>query len=232
MQQLGCKDLSVYLLELDKSEKARRQCERMMTVSISRFFRDRKLWDILEKEILPQLIQGHRDKVEIWFAGCACGEEVYSLKILWENLMTSCIHLPKLGITATDMNPIYLQRAKAAIYPPSSLKEVPDPFRSTYFRKKAGRELYEVEISLRKGIIWQTHHLRSDPPGSQFHLIFLRNNLLTYYQDEFKRPAFERVMNCLSAGGFLIIGSHEKLPLERPDLLSLSSLSYVFKKRV
>ncbi len=71
MQQLGCKDLSVYLLELDKSEKARRQCERMMTVSISRFFRDRKLWDILEKEILPQLIQGHRDKVEIWFAGCA-----------------------------------------------------------------------------------------------------------------------------------------------------------------
>jgi len=232
MHQLGCQNVSAYLKELDKSEEARQQCEHMMTVSISRFFRDRKLWEILEKEILPELIKEQREKMEVWSAGCACGEEVYSLKILWDRLMTSGISLPKLGITATDMNQAYLQRARAAVYPPSSLKEVPYPFRSTYFIEKKGGKHYEVKASLRKGITWQTHHFQSDPPKSQFHLIFLRNNLLTYYQDEFKRSAFEKVVNCLSAGGFLIIGSHEKLPCEMADLLSLSSLSYVFKKRI
>ncbi len=87
MYQLGCRDVSTYLLKLDKNEDARLQCEQNMAVSISRFFRDRKLWETLEKEILPELIEKHREKIAVWSAGCACGEEVYSLKILWGRLI-------------------------------------------------------------------------------------------------------------------------------------------------
>ncbi len=232
MQQMRCKDVTTYLLALEENEEEKRQCERLMTVSISRFFRDRKLWEILGSEILPELIEEHKEKLNVWSAGCACGEEVYSLKILWDSLIQSFIHMPKLDIIATDMNPLYLERARAAIYSSSSLKEVPTQFRSLFFQEKSNRKRYEIAASSKKGIVWQEHRFGAEPPGSQFHMIFLRNNLLTYYQDEFKKSVFEKTVNCLSRGGILIIGSHEELPLERPDLLPCCSVSYVFRKRL
>lgn len=231
MQGMGCQDMSSYLVEMDKSDDIKRQCEQMMTVSISRFFRDRRLWEVLEQETLPQLIKAHQEKLAVWSAGCACGEEVYSLKILWDQLMTSFALLPKLEIIATDMNPACLERAVKAIYSSSSLKELPLQFRSLYFNELSGMKRYAVRTSLKREILWQEHNLGSDPPAQQFHLIFLRNNLLTYYQDEFKKIAFEKVLNCLSDYGILIIGSREDLPVERPDLTPLNSLPYVFKKQ-
>ena len=230
MQHLGCKNMSAYLRELGKSDEARPECERLMSVSISRFFRDRKLWEVLEKEILPRLIEKQGDRIEAWSAGCGCGEEVYSLKMVWDSVMTS-VHLsPKLEITATDMNPKYLERAKAGVYGPSSLKEVPGRFLSIYFRAEAGEKLFAINDSQKKGIKWQKHSLHLDSPECHFHLIFLRNNLLTYYQEELEKPALQKVIDCLSEGGFLIIGSHEKLPFESDDLRATCSLSYVFQK--
>ena len=230
MSFLGCKNVTAYILELEKSEEVRRQCERLMTVSISRFFRDRKLWETLQKEILPQFVERHRRKIKVWSAGCACGEEVYSLKIIWEVLTASINGMPRLEITGTDMNPIYLERARTGIYPSSSLKELPGGLRSEYFHAQPAKKSYFVKPSLKKGIIWELNHLLADPPGSSFELVFLRNNVLTYYQDELKRYSLKKVINCLALDGLLIIGSHEKLPFERPDLVPLSSLPYVFRK--
>ena len=231
MRSLGCLSVEAYLHELDKSGALRLDCERLHTVSISRFFRDRKLWEILEKAILPELVQKDEEKISAWSAGCASGEEVYSLKILWEQLRGSLSLLPELQITGTDLNPNYLERARAGLYPLSSLKEVPKGLRSVYFHKAAEGEHYAVKAEIRGGITWKPHCLLSDPPGSKFHLIFLRNNLLTYYKDELIRSPLGKVMGCLSDGGFLCIGGHEKLPYEAPDLMSFGSLSYVFRKR-
>jgi chemotaxis protein methyltransferase CheR len=230
MQHLGCKNMSAYLCELGKSDETRHECERLMTVSISRFFRDRELWEVLDEEILPRLIEKQGDRIEAWSAGCGCGEEVYSLKMVWGRVRTSIHHSPELEITATDMNPIYLERAKAGVYGSSSLKEVSGRFVSTYFRAEAGEKLFAINDLQKKGIAWQIHNLLLDPPGSHFHLIFLRNNLLTYYQEDLEKTAFRKVIDCLSEGGFLIIGSHEKLPFESDDLRATGSLSYVFQK--
>jgi len=231
MQDLGCRNVSAYLVELDRRDDARLDCERLMTVSISRFFRDRKLWETLQKEILPVLVEKHNERIRVWSAGCASGEEAYSLKILWDFLAADTCRLPELEVLATDMNPAYLERAKAGVYPLTSLKEVPEELRSIYFQVLTKRKRYAVKSSLKKGIMWQKHHLLSDPPGSQFHIIFLRNNLLTYYKDELKQLAFRKVVDCLCMGGFLVIGLHERLPFETTDLHPLNSLSYVFKKR-
>jgi chemotaxis protein methyltransferase CheR len=231
MHQLGCQSVGAYLHELEKSRRAKAECERFMTVSISRFFRDRKMWEILQKEILPRLVEKQRQKLFVWSAGCASGEEVYSLKILWEDLRTSIPHLPELAITASDLNPVYLKRARVGVYPSSSLKEIPEQFRVAYFRSMKSSGYYKIRPSLKEGIIWQIQHLLSDPIGSHFHIIFLRNNLLTYYQDRLKKPAFSKIINQLSANGFLIIGSHERLPSEKTDLIPYGSLSYVFEKQ-
>lgn len=103
-------------------------------------------------------------------------------------------------VLATDMNPEYLERAKTAVYHPSSMKEVPQMIRSTYFDKLA-REKYVLKSWMRDGIVWQVHDLLSDHLGITFDLIFLRNNLLAYYIDDVKVPAIKMVVYSLTSGG-------------------------------
>jgi len=137
MQQLGCRGIVEYLQFLDK---------------VSRFFRDRNLWKIIEDQILPKIIKENRKKVKVWSAGCACGEEVYSFKILWESLRGRLDPVPELEIWATDINPVYLRRAQDGMYPLSSLKEVPQELREIYFIHHEEGGLYRIAPSLKKEV--------------------------------------------------------------------------------
>jgi len=223
--------MAEYLVALDQDQEVRRQCEMLMTVSISRFFRDLKLWQVLQKELLPELIKTGDRKIKIWSAGCANGEEVYSFRIVWDRLKDRLTNLPQLEILATDVNPDYLNRAMEGIYSQSSLRETPEEYRSIYFETHKGRNRYSVKNSLKKGIEWKTHHLESDPPGSGFHIIFLRNSLLTYYQEEIKRKVFPKIHKSLALFGLLIIGSHERLPDGPEDLTPIARCPCILKKR-
>jgi chemotaxis protein methyltransferase CheR len=229
MQRLSCNNVGEYLLALDKTQEMRQEFDRLMTVSISRFFRDRALWEILESQTLPDFIGKHKGVIRVWSAGCACGEEVYSLKILFERLRGRFRCLPRFIILATDMNPIYLQKAGAGIYPASSLREVSEETRSIYFEPQKGGKRYLVAPSLRDDILWKEHNFLTNAPGSDFHFVFLRNNLLTYYNNELKEPAFRRILDSLVPGGFLIIGAHEKLPVML-NLIPFCRHPYVFQK--
>jgi chemotaxis protein methyltransferase CheR len=230
MLEINCRGIAEYLEVLDNDKLVREKCERLLTVSISRFFRDKRLWEVLEKDILPGLIQKYTEKLSVWSVGCASGEEVYSLKILWDVLTPTNRHLPELSITATDVNPDYLERAKAGIYPASSLKELPEEYRSKYFEELRGDREYRLKDPLKKNITWQVKSLFDDPPETSFQIIFLRNNLLTYHMKESTIPALLNIIKCLSVDGYLIIGSHEKLPLEDHNLKPHESLPYIFKE--
>lgn len=230
MQQLRCQNVKEYFGVLESDEELRRQWERLMTVSISRFFRDRGLWQSLEDQILPYIINKNKERVNVWAAGCACGEEVYTFKILWDRLEGRLESMPDLEIWATDLNPVYLAKARDGIYSRSSLREVPEELRSAYFKPQKGGGNYVVTPSVKKGIWWKVSNLLDDPPEADFHLIFLRNNLLTYYNDEVKEPAFRKVIDRLIPGSFLIIGSHEKIPFGTSDLRSFSGYGYIFEK--
>ncbi len=102
--------------------------------------------------------------------------------------------------------------------------------RSTCFETLDG-ERFALKSRLREGIRWLVHHLLSDPPGKAFDLIFLRNNLLTYYTDEVKIPAARKVVEALAPGGFLVIGSHEKLPIAFPGLKHWEDSAFIFQRQ-
>jgi chemotaxis methyl-accepting protein methylase len=102
------------------------------------------------------------------------------------------------------------------------MREVPTVIRSTHFETIA-RGRYALRSWIKDGIVRQVHNLLSNPPGIAFDLIFLRNSLLTYYVDEFKIPAITKIVNSLASGGFLIIGNHERMPIEVVDLKPLTS---------
>ena len=229
MQQVYCRDISAYLKVLDRQPARRQECELLMTVSISRFFRDRRLWELLERRWLPDIIANDPPKLTVWSAGCACGEEVYSFKIIWEQLGQQFKNMPALDLLATDRHPQYLERARSGIYNRSSLREVAPDWRQLYFKSRQGSRQYMIKDHLRNRIRWEVHYLSTDPPGGEFNIICLRNNVLTYYRQEAQKKALAGVLNCLSPGGLLVIGCHETLPFQPQSLRPMAELSYVFK---
>jgi chemotaxis protein methyltransferase CheR len=229
MEEMGCRRTDEFLSAIERNPELRKSVEILTTVSVSRFFRDRRLWRILEEPILPEIIAKRVEPVKVWSAGCACGEEPYSFRILWDTMQRRFERLPELELWATDMNPLYLAKAREGIYPPSSLKELPPEWRAGYFSSGTGSQV-SVSDFLKEGIQWRVHNLLTGiPPRVESQIILLRNNLLTYYNDEAKEFPFGRIIESLAPGGFLIIGLHEKLP-ESARLAPFPHHPYIFQK--
>ena len=106
MHQLQCWNIDEYIEAIAKDREKRLQFERLMTVSISRFFRDIRLWEIIHEEILPLLAQKSPRVIKVWSAGCASGEEVYSFKILWEDLRKSYPDISDIYIYNQNFKPV------------------------------------------------------------------------------------------------------------------------------
>jgi chemotaxis methyl-accepting protein methylase len=208
MQTLGCTTVAQYLIELEGQPESMAAANQCLRVTISRFFRDRQLWQVLKKRILPCLARQFTPPIRIWSAGCAGGEEPYSLAILWRELERPAT----LDLLGTDADEICLSRARKGIYSRSSLKEVPDAIQSKYFDRKRGGRQFLVNFQLLEPIQWRRHDLLNPPPGNDFfHMILLRNNLLTYYTGGALQKAYEQIIARIVPGGYLVIGAHEKV---------------------
>jgi chemotaxis methyl-accepting protein methylase len=209
MKALACSSVRDYLHMLERNPVLRQQCEALLAITISRFFRDRRLWDYLQSEVLPKLAARFGRPLAAWSAGCANGEEPYSLSMVATAEIGSTTSVVR--ILATDANPDCLHHAQRGRYPFSSLKEMPEAFKHRWF-EPVGRRLWQIDGSLGTSIRWKVHQLLAEPPREDFHIILLRNNLLTYYQGQQLQMAFDRIVGRLTSGGVLVIGSHERLP--------------------
>jgi chemotaxis protein methyltransferase CheR len=215
MEALGCRTVDDLLVLFRENPQELGKARELLTVTISRFFRDRQLWDILGKHILPQMCANREGSCRVWHAGCASGEEVYSFKIVWDQASRAVDRSPPLEIWATDLNPLVLRRCQDAIYPSRSLKELDAQLRDAYFVPVP--QGFAVRREFCRGIYWMHHDfVLEEPPRTCFDLIFLRNNLLTYYGPEEARPVLAKIVGALNKGGYLIIGSHERVM--SPDL--------------
>jgi chemotaxis protein methyltransferase CheR len=152
----------------------------LLNVTISRFNRDRSVFAFLQEEVL-------RPGMRVWSAGCASGEEPYTLALLCDGL----------DILATDVDPAMLRRAEAARYPDSSLRELPDGLR---------RALGDERI--RRCVTFERHDVRDEPPGA-FDLVLCRNLVFTYFDEATQRAALERFARVTP---LLVTGAHEALP--------------------
>lgn len=216
MQQVDCPHMDCYLAALSRQPDLRKDCEQHLTVTISRFFRDRKLWDHLADRVLPELIRRFGTDIRAWSAGCSNGEEPYSLAIVWDQLRASRQIQADLGILATDVRPDSLERAHQGLYGSGSLKEVSEDIKKKYFTTTGRGSRYRINQQVIQPVCWQLHDLLHQAAPGRFHLVFLRNNLLTYYQGPELASAFTRVLEALYPHGALIVGSHEKPPSDAP----------------
>jgi chemotaxis protein methyltransferase CheR len=208
MAETGTLTVDAYLELLHRSAETMETFRRLMTVPISRFFRDKLVWQNLEAVVLPDLRAQFGNPLRIWSAGCSRGEEVYSLKIhLAEGTSGQSAR-----ILATDLIADRIAQARTGIYARTSLGNVSGPLRARWFETLKGGRQYRVRDALRGDIRWHAGNMTDVRETLPFHLVFLRNNVLTYEASPRREMIFAHIRTQLICGGFIIIGTHEVLP--------------------
>ncbi len=174
-----------------------------LTIKYSYFFRDPHVFDTLGKEILPKVLSANPTP-SVWSAGCAEGEELYSIAILLHELMGERFITDPLVLLGTDMDSRSLEKAKKASYRPESLQEVSSERMAKYFEPQSGH----VIDPLRERVRFVEHNLTRGAVAGLFDLILLRN-VLIYFERPLQQRVLGSCLECLKPGGFLVLGTGE-----------------------
>src|SRR3990170_1620453 len=216
MESAGIHDFPRYrdLVRRDPAEQA--ILRSLLVVTISRFFRNKTVFQVLFREVLPRLASKGMPAA-VLSAGCAAGEEPYSLCIAWEELPGK---KPRLRLLATDIDPVSLERAASGSYPESSLREVPDALRRKYFEREG--ESYRVREEVRRSVSFRKLDMLRDGSPGRFGLILCRNAAFTYFGPDQRLSVAAMLGASLEEGGYLVLGRTETLSKEAADLFELA----------
>lgn len=185
-------------------------------IKVTSFFRDPEAFDLLRRKVIPRLFKGRPagDTLRVWSAGCASGEEAYSLAIcIAEYLGRRRADYP-VQIFATDLSAVSLDRAREGVYIENVALDV-TPERLRRFFTMEGRN-YRVNKSIREMVVFARQNLTRDPPFSRLDLAVCRN-LLIYLDLSLQRQIFPLLHYALKPGGYLMLGTSET-PGEFTDL--------------
>ena len=214
IQELHLADLASYHSYLKKHPAEWSILKDLCRITISRFYRDRVVFQILEKQILPLLAETSEKRGEkalrCWSAGCASGEEPYTLALLWDLRLKPQYPQINFQVIATDVAPECLKRAEEACYPFSSIRELPEDIKTQGFCLRAGG--YHLQPTFRTYISFLREDIQDSHPNSHYDLILCRNLVFTYFEEDFQAKILSHLAERLAPGGFLVIGAHEKLP--------------------
>ena len=205
------------LLKIKRDSKEKNFLSQILSLTITRFFRDKKVFDILENSIIPSIVErkGAGD-FRIWSMGCANGEEPYSLSMLWKEKFEKRWLSISLSILATDINEKLLERAKEGRYKKSSLKEASEEILQRFF--KMGNGFYVLERSIRESVDFRRHDIIHEEPFSGMDIILCRNLAFTYFFKDTQINVLKKIFSSLKEVGYLVIGWDESLPLIYPTL--------------
>jgi len=180
-----------------------------MLINVSSFFRDAPAWECLRADILPKLLAAKTaGPIRVWSAGCAGGQEAYSLAIAFAELLGTEAFCQRVKIFATDVDEDALSQARQGSYSLEDLEPLPAGLREKYFERAAAR--YVFLNGLRRAIIFGRLDLIADAPISRLDLLACRNTLI-YFNLETQRQILERFHFALDETGFLFLGRAEML---------------------
>lgn len=208
LSMVGAHTLTEYVDRLRRDQLEVNALYRDLLIGVTRFFRDREAFYRLERDVIPAIIDkaGSDDEVRVWVAGCATGEEAYSIGILLLEQMATVEHKPRVKVFATDVHPASLEFAMAGVYCADALGDVSPERLTRYFERR--RDGYHVSSELRKMIVFATHNLINDAPFTKLDLITCRN-LLIYFDPTAQKRCMNLFHFGLKSGGVLFLGTSE-----------------------
>jgi two-component system, chemotaxis family, CheB/CheR fusion protein len=179
-------------------------------INVTAFFRDPASWQFLGEEIIPGLLEtiGDSSPVRVWCAGCASGEETYTLAMVLAEALGEQQYLDRVKIYATDVDEEALNEARHATYTAKAVDAVPAQLRDRYFERIEQR--YAFRKSLRRAVIFGRNDLVQDAPISRIDLLACRNTLM-YFNADTQETILGRFHFALNDWGYLYLGKSEML---------------------
>jgi chemotaxis protein methyltransferase CheR len=228
--ELDFQDASAYQDYLATHPDEWKLLDSFCRITISRFYRDWKFYELMGNAVLPRLarLAAERGDAEIrcWSVGSASGEEPYTVNILWKLHPGETIPL---RITATDIDGRLIERARFPNYQKSSIKGVPEEWLTHAFEHS--QEGYTVRSSFRQGIEFLMQDVRVEQPQGPFHMILCRNLVFTYFDDGLQREVLSRMLDILVPGGVVAVGGRETLPESTWQLEEWTGASGIYVKK-
>jgi chemotaxis methyl-accepting protein methylase len=225
-----------YIALCRNAETERTKLVNDIAIHVSGFFRNPIVYEILAQSVLPQLIEKCRGELRVWSAGCAAGEEAYSVAIVIKEILkkTRPFAIQPL-IFATDLDRNILAKAEQAVYSRDSLKETKLGLVDTYF-SPLGNE-FKLGDDVRGMVHFSQNDLLSQQTGvpaesiyGSFDLILCRN-VLIYFSATYQKQVLKKLCTALNTGGILVLGESESLVGEfKSRLKTLDAKNKIYQK--
>jgi len=197
-------------------------------INVTEFFRDPPAWEILRNEILPPMLKALRSGASFraWSAGCASGEEAYSIAIILGEFFGPRIAEFDIKIYATDIDDDALVTARRGEYSMEALRRVRPEWRNKYFH---GKGMFRVNREIRRLVIFGKSNLGQDAPISHVDLLMCRN-VLIYFDSELQRQILARLHYALEPGGILFLGKSESQLTNSTQFRRLNARWRIFQR--
>ncbi|MEM9487716.1 MAG: CheR family methyltransferase [Myxococcota bacterium] len=223
-------NLEAYAERLDRDEGELEELCRDLLIGVTEFFRDSECFTFIEREVIPGLIRrATKDELRIWVAGCATGQEAYSLAILFDEALINMDKPMRVRIFATDIHQTSLSMAGSGIFPAEHLDGLSDERRERYF-EALDSGLYRVTQQLRNMVVFAAHNLLRDAPFTNLDMVTCRN-MLIYFKPQAQHRALEMLSYGLRANGVLFLGKSEHLGPYSTDFEAYDERLKVYRKQ-
>lgn len=222
MRACGVHTYDDYRALLERSPVEYEHLRDALTINVTRFYRNADTWNLLRRDVLPALLDAPRIETRVWSAGCASGEEPYTLAMLAADHLDRAgrsDELPRLTVDATDIDRGSLDRARAACYRPEGLAEMPADLVRSYF--EAAGENRRVVDRVRRRVQIRALDLSREPPLRTDYDLILCRNVVIYFDRPMQERLFQTFAESLIPGGYLILGKVETLFGTARDRLTL-----------
>ncbi|MBI3725232.1 PAS domain-containing protein, partial [bacterium] len=206
MSAVGAKTVKSYLTLLDKDPGEHHKLLDDLQIGVTRFFRDPTAWRSLKKALRKRLLGDPKAPIRAWCAGCATGEEAYSVALLLWNMLGT--HDRDVKIYATDADTTALEVGRRGIYSAQSVANVPRTLRGGF---EAANRDFRVKRQIRKWVIFGPHDVTKNPPIFNLDLLVCRN-VLIYFNPALQARVFQTVRYALKPNGILFLGKSEVPP--------------------
>src|SRR5262245_20583542 len=229
MQTVSLESFSDYTDFLEVHPEEFGQLFNVILINVTAFFRDDQAWEYMREQVIPATVDGagRHDAVRVWSAGCASGEETYSLAMYLCEAMGRDAFRDRVKIYATDVDDQALNQARAASYNEKQISVVPAALRDTYFAQEGDRFVFDKD--LRRSVIFGRHDLIQDAPISRVNILVCRNTLM-YFNTEAQARILARFHFALGEGGVLFLGKAEMLLTHSQLFSPLDLRRRIFRK--
>jgi chemotaxis protein methyltransferase CheR len=212
MRACGVHTYDDYAQHLGRTPDEYERLRDALTINVTRFYRNPETWEHLRRDALPALLRRRAGRVRVWSAGCASGEEPYTIAMLLAECAAASGRpewLDAVRIDATDVDRESLERTRNARYAVEALVDLPAELLERWCRREGTG--WVVSESLRRVVAVHAVDLGRDPPPAPPYDLICCRNVVIYFGREVQERLFERFTGALAPGGYLVLGKVETL---------------------